>query len=489
MSDKQKIQQEESLDPADWGALGEVAHQAVDDMLDFLKTLRERPIWQPMPDDVLDYFKQPLPQEPQSEAEVYGEFLEQILPYSMGNIHPSFWGWVIGTGTPIGALAEFLAAIMNPNVGGGNHVANNVEQQVIDWCKEIFDFPSDSSGLLVSGGSMANFVGLTVARNAKAEIDLREHGVHAAPRRMMLYCSVEAHSSIKKGMELLGLGRDSLREIPVNSDFQIDIEALEVAIADDRAAGHYPFAIVGNAGTVNTGAFDDLNALADLAAEEDLWFHVDGAFGAFVWITEDYRHLANGLSRADSLAFDLHKWMYMPIEIGCALVRDNNLHYNTFTYTPEYLTHGERGVASGERWFSDYGLQLSRSFRGLKAWMSFKNFGFKKYQRLIQQNIEQVQYLMELVEAEPDLESIAPHPSNIGCFRYVVEGWSTERLNDLNRDIIYELHERGIAVPSYTLLNGIYGLRCANTNHRTTREDFAELIDAVKEIAAELITT
>lgn len=487
MTDQKHIKMEESLDPQDWDALGDVAHQAVDDMFNFLKTVRERPIWQEMPTDVREHFKQPLPQEPQSEAEVYAEFVEQVLPYSMGNIHPSFWGWVIGTGTPIGALAEFLAATMNPNVGGGDHVANNVEEQVVDWCKEIFDFPSESSGLLVSGGSMANFVGLTVARNAKAEIDLREQGVHATPRRMILYCSIETHSSVKKGMELLGLGRESLREIPTNSDMEIDIVALKTAIAEDRAAGHYPFCIVGNAGTVNTGAFDDLNTLADLAQAEDLWFHVDGAFGAFVWITEDYKHLADGISRADSLAFDLHKWMYMPIEIGCTLVKNDDLHYNTFTYTPSYLTHGERGVSSGERWFSDYGLQLSRGFRGLKAWMSFKNFGFKKYQRLIQQNIEQVQYLVELVEADPDLEMIAPAPSNIGCFRHMVEGWSTEKNNDLNRDIIYELHERGIAVPSYALIDGIYGIRCANVNHRTEREDFATLLVAVKEIAAELI--
>jgi glutamate/tyrosine decarboxylase-like PLP-dependent enzyme len=333
---------------------------------------------------------------------------------------------------------------------------------------------------------MANFVGIAVARNAKAEINIREEGVGAVPRQMVMYASDQVHSCSQKAAELLGLGRKALRLVPTNEYHQIDLEKLQAAIAQDRAEGHYPFCIIGNAGTVNIGGFDDLNALADLAQAENMWFHVDGAFGAFVAITEAYAHLAAGMNRADSIAFDLHKWMYMPIEIGCTLVRDQDAHYEAFTLTPIYLTHGTRGASAGERWFSDYGLQLSRGFRALKAWMSIKHHGFKKYQRLIQQNIEQVMYLSRLVEATPQLELTAPTISNIVCFRYVIDGWSTERLNTLNQNIMYELHERGIAVPSYTTLNGVYALRVANVNHRSRLEDFDALVTAVVNIGQEL---
>lgn len=312
---------EETLDPKDWEAMRALGHQMVDDRMTYLETVRERPVWQPIPEKVRENLKKPLPMEPQGAKRAYQDFLENVLPHPMGNIHPRFWGWVEGTGTPFGMLAEMLAAGMNPDLGAGNHVANYVEAQVLDWLKEMLGYPAEASGLLVSGGSMANLVGLTVARNTMAEFDVRQHGLQASSRKMTLYGSAEMHSSFQKAIELLGLGNDSLRKIPVNADFQIDTETLEMAISEDRSEGYQPIAVIGNAGTVSTGTFDDFNALADICAREGLWFHVDGAFGAWAALSPKLRHLVSGMERADSLAFDLHKWMYMPFELGCALVR------------------------------------------------------------------------------------------------------------------------------------------------------------------------
>jgi glutamate/tyrosine decarboxylase-like PLP-dependent enzyme len=317
-----------------------------------------------------------------------------------------------------------LAATMNPNMGGGDHIANEVEAQVIEWMKTLMGFPAGASGLLVSGGSMANLTGLVVARNTKAGFDIRKEGLQSDHAHLVLYGSTEMHSSIDKAVEVMGLGSNSLRQIPVNAEFQIDIPALEEAIRSDRQAGFQPFCIVGNAGTVNTGAIDDLEKLAEICQRENLWFHVDGAFGALARLVPGARELVTGIEKADSVAFDLHKWMYMPFEVGCILVRREEDHRRAFSLTPEYLMHAQRGLAGGTHWFSDYGVQLTRGFRALKVWMSIKEHGIDKYGRVIQQNIKQAQYLAELVEAAPELELVAPVPLNIVCFRYCADGYT-----------------------------------------------------------------
>jgi len=448
----------------------------------YLETVRDRPVWRPIPDGVKASLREPLPLDPQDPEQIYQKFLEDVLPHPMGNIHPRFWGWVLGTGTPLGMLAEMLAAGMNPNPGGGEHIANYVEVQVLDWCKEMLGYPAEASGLLVSGGSMANLVGLTVARNTMAGFDLRRHGLPASPERMTVYGSSETHSSIQKAIELLGLGSDSLRQVPVNSEFQVELSALEAAISEDREAGYRPICVVGNAGTVNTGAIDDLDSLADICQREGLWFHIDGAFGALAALSPDLHPLLAGMERADSLAFDMHKWMYMPYEIGCALVRREEDHRRAFSLTPDYLSHTERGLAGGSVWFSDYGLQLSRSFRALKAWMSIKEHGVEKYGRLIQQNVDQARYLADLIDASPDLERLAPVPLNIVCFRFYADHLDDVSLNELNQELLLQLHESGIAVPSYATIGGEYALRVAITNHRSRREDFDLLVREVTRL-------
>jgi aromatic-L-amino-acid decarboxylase len=305
MAREKFLPKEETLDPEDWEAMRALGHQMVDDMLDYLSTVRQRPPWRHAPDEVKVHFKRPVPLEPQPAEEIYKEFLEYVLPYPFGNIHPRFWGWVLGTGTILGAFAELLAASMNTNSGGlAYHSANYVELLVIDWFKEILGFPKNASGLLTSGCSASNLIGLAVAHNTKREYDVRRKGIQDSPNKMVLYASQESHSSIQKAMELLGLGNEALRLVPVNTDFQIDVAALNTMIKGDLEDGHLPFCVIGAAGTTNTGAIDDLNALADICQQENLWLHVDGAFGAWAALASGAKNKVAGMERADSLAFD-----------------------------------------------------------------------------------------------------------------------------------------------------------------------------------------
>jgi len=478
--------QEESLDPEDWNELREIGHRMVDDMLTYLETVRERPLWRPMPEEVQQSFTTPLPAEGMSVEDVYEEFKRNVMAYPMGNIHPRFWGWVMGNGTPLGMLADMLAAGINPNMGGGDHAGNRVEMQVIDWCKEMLGFPQEASGLLVSGGSMANLVGLAVARNVKAGFDMRLEGVAASPTPLTTYGSVEMHSSIQKGIELMGLGSRSLREIPVDEYFRIDTAALRRTIEADIKAGMKPICLVGNAGTVNTGAIDPLDELAGIAADYGMWYHVDGAFGALAYLSPDLRGEVVGMNRADSLAFDLHKWVYVPFEAGCVLVRDENAHRHTFSLTPDYLKHADRGIAAGPMWFSDYGVQLTRGLRALKVWMTIKNSGADKIGRLIKQNVEQARYLQDLVKESPKLEMVTPVTLNVVCFRYVAPGLDNDRLNAFNAELLTRLQESGVAAPSGTNVRGTYAIRCAVTNHRSRREDFDILVAEVVKLGDEM---
>ena len=476
---------EETLDPADWQAMRDLGHRMVDDMMGWLASARERPVWRPVPDSVKQALREPLPREGQGAERAYRDFRELVLPYPMGSYHPRFWSWVIGTGTPLAMLAEMLAAGMNSNLGGGEHASGYVEEQVLSWCREMVGFPASSSGLLVSGSSMGNLVGLAVARSARSGFDVRRHGLAGAPSRLAIYASSEAHSSIQKAVELLGLGSDSLRQAPVRGDYTVDVAALGRMIAADRAAGIRPVCLVGNAGTVNTGAVDDLPALAELAAREGLWYHVDGAFGALARLSPGLAPLVAGMERADSLTFDFHKWLYLPYEIGIVLVRDPQAHRNAFSLTPEYLVHAERGIAAGV-WFSDYGVQLSRGFRALKAWMHLKEHGTAKLGRLIAQNVAQARYLASLVERSGELELMAPAPLNIVCFRYRAVGLAEPALDALNQELLIRLQEGGAAAPSSTRLGGRFALRAAITNHRSRREDFDAMVAEVVRIGRNL---
>jgi aromatic-L-amino-acid/L-tryptophan decarboxylase len=473
-----------SLDPVDeagWERLRALGHGMVDQIFDHLQTRRSQPVWQRIPADARSAITlEALPRKGQGVASAYDTFLKDILPYGVGNTHPRFWGWVMGNGTTEGVLAEMLAAGMNPNVGGFDDSATVVEEQVIHWMAELMGMPKDTSGLLMSGGTMANLIGLTVGRHAKAGFDVRGEGLYGGPQ-MRVYCSSEVHSWLKKAMELMGMGRSALRVVGTDSNYRIKMEELRETIAADRAAGLKPVCVVATAGTVNTGATDDLSAIADLCLKEDMWFHVDGAFGAVAYWSDTLRDRVRGLERADSLAFDLHKWGYMPYDIGCVLVRDAEAHKAAFATGASYLTAMERGPAAGGLRFADRGVELSRGFRALKAWMSLKALGADAIIAAVEQNVDQAQYLASLVKRSSELELAADVPLNIVCFRYA--GASDEE----NQEILMRLQESGVAVPSGTMLDGRFTIRVANTNHRSRRSDFELLVETVVRLGKEVV--
>lgn len=476
-----------SLDPPDWSIVRATGHRMVDDMLDWQQSVRERAPWQPVPTDVTNRIDEPVPYRGMPLDQVYDAFVRDVLPYPTGNIHPRFWGWVMGTGTPTGMLAEMLAAGMNPHLAGYDQAASLIEKKVISWLKSLMGFPETASGLLVSGGTAANLNGLLAARVAKAGWDVREEGLYAGPP-LVVYGSTETHSWAGQACETMGLGRKGFHKVAVDSHYRLDIDACRAAIMADLSAGKRPIAIVGNAGTVNTAAVDDLRSIRALADEFGLWFHVDGAFGSMAAWCES-RDLVAGQELADSIGFDLHKWGYMPYEVGVVLTRDPDAQLAAFqpqAGSAAYLQSSQKGISVDTTYFADRGLQLSRGFRALKVWMSMKEQGVDRIGAAIQANIEQAHYLAQRVEATTMLELLAPVSMNIVCFRYAPDGMAAERLNLLNQAILTALQVRGVAVPSQTILDGQFAIRVCITNHRSELSDFDVLVDAMVAIGAEL---
>ena len=491
---------EETLDPAtpeEWAAFRQLGRRMVDDMLAHLASLHQQPVWREMPAAVRRALGVPspnaVPRTGIGADAAYAEFVEHVLPYPNGNLHPRFSGWVMGTGTPLGMMADMLAAGLNPNLGGFNQAPALVEHEVIGWLAELLGMPG-ASGVLVPGGTMASTLGLAVGRFAKARelgLDSRADGMQSWPGEpvrapLVFYGSTETHGWARKAAELLGLGNRAFRRVPVNANYEVDLAAMERMIAEDRAGGLMPFCVIGTAGTVNTGASDDLVALAALCKVERLWFHVDGAFGALAYLSDALRPQVAGLEQADSVGFDLHKWGSLPIECACVLVRDAETHRAAFAANASYLAPTTRGVIAGGLPFADRGLDLTRGFKALKVWMSLKADGVDKLVRIIEQNVAQTRYLVSRIEAHPDLELLAPAPLNITCFRYAPSGLDDTVLNALNAELLIRLQEHAVAVPSGTVIGGRYAIRVANVNHRTRRADLDALVDGVLRIGAEL---
>lgn len=476
----------ETLDPDDWDGHRRLATRIVSDAVDYTRTVRDRPVWQPMPPGLRARFREPVPQDGMPLEEVYAEILRDLLPYPMGNIHPRFWMWYMGSSNFTGALGDFIAAILGSNLGGGDHAAAEIDKQVVGWLKEMLGYPAAASGTLVSGGSVANLIGLSVARNVMSGIDLRELGVGALAAPMRFYGSDQMHSCHQIAVEALGLGNRALRRVPSDAACRMDLPALRAAIRADRAAGLHPACVIATAGTVNTGAIDDLEGIADLCAQEGLWLHVDGCIGALLAIAPQGRALVRGLARADSIALDPHKWLHAPFEVGCALVRDAAAHHGTFALTPEYLQSAPGGIAAGT-WLHDFGLQTSRGFRALKVWMALKEQGLAKFGRLIDQDLAHARALAARIEAAPDLELCFPVSINIVCFRYDPGGLSELALKRLNTAIMVRMQEEGTAAVSDTTVRGRHCLRAALNNHRTTPADLDLLVAEVARQGAALL--
>ncbi|BBB59885.1 cytochrome d ubiquinol oxidase subunit I [Undibacterium sp. KW1] len=478
-----------SLDPDDWQALRAQGHRMLDDILDYAEHIRERPVWQVIPDEVRAKFQSGLPIAPAELGEVHQQFMKNILPYSVGNSHPGFMGWVQGGGSPVGTLAEMLAAGLNANLGGRDHIPIEVERQITRWVSELFHFPDTASGLFVTGTSMANFIAVLVARARTLGAEVRHQGLTAFPERLVAYTSAGAHGCVAQAMDMAGIGRNALRMIPMNGNFQMDVGALQAAIVADRAAGLTPFMLVGTAGSVDVGAIDDLQTLADVASTEKLWFHIDGAFGALGMLSPFIAARLVGIERADSIAFDFHKWLQVPYDAGFILVRDSDAHYATFATPASYLRRESKGLAGGSPWPCDFGPDLSRGFRALKTWFTLQVYGAERLGQMIAHTCELGQYLKASILAYPRFELMAPVALNIVCFRYLVDGLSDEALDALNARIVMALQESGIAAPSTTIINKRLAIRAAIVNHRTTSADIDALLNATLAIGEQIHTS
>jgi len=462
------------LDAVDWQDLRAQSHRMVDDMIDYVAGIRDRPVWQPMNPAVRAVFQADLPQDPTDLSQVYRDFQEYVLPYAVGNVHPGFMGWVHGGGTAVGMLAEMLAGGLNANCGGRDHAPIEVERQIVDWARQLFGFPAGASGLFVTGSSIANFIALLVARRAALGGATRQTGLSAAGPRLVAYASVAAHDCIARALDYAGLGSNALHLIPVDKSHRMDLDALRRSIADDRGAGLTPFLIVGSAGTVGIGAIDDLAGMADLAAAEQLWFHVDGAYGALGILSPDIAPRLAGIERAHSLALDFHKWGQVPYDAGFILVRDGTMHRDTFATSADYLHRDSRGLAAGEFWPHDFGPDLSRGCRALKTWFTLRVYGLDQLGAAISRTCRVARHLEMRVAADARLELLAPVQLNIVCFRY--------RGNDadvLNAAIVADLQESGVAAPSTTRIDGRLAIRAAIFNHRTRECDVDALVEAV----------
>jgi glutamate/tyrosine decarboxylase-like PLP-dependent enzyme len=463
-----------SLDPEDWDGLRAQAHRMLDDLFAHLQGLRGGPAWRPIPPALREAWREPLPRAPGDLAAAHQRFMHEVLPHGAGNTHPRFMGWVQGAGTVEGMLAEMLAAGLNANCGGRDHMAIEVERQVVHWMRELFRFPSEAQGLFVTGSSMANLLALLVARTRALGTGSRQGGLGAAGARLMAYTSVDAHRCIAQAMEIAGLGTSALRRVPVNAQHQMDVQALAAMIDADRRAGLVPFFVAATAGTVDVGAIDPLPQVAALAEREGLWCHVDGALGALGMLSPEIAPRLAGIEQADSIALDFHKWGQVPYDAGFLLVRDGQAQLDTFSTPAAYLSRAARGLAAGSIWPCDLGPDLSRGFRAWKTWFTFMVHGGDALGASMAGACAVAQHLAARVSAEPALELMAPVALNIVCFRHRGTG-----ADALNAEIVQDLHESGIAVPSMTTLNGRIAIRAAIVNHRTTAADADALVDAV----------
>ena len=478
-----------AMSAAEFRRLG---HRVVDLVAEYFAGVRDRPVYRPMTvEQRRALLEQPLPDDGLSPDAALRRLQESVLPHPMGNGHPRFFGWVNAPPAPVAVLGELLAAAINPSCAGGDHAAIYLERCAVRWLAALLGYPLEGgTGLLVSGGSMASLTCLAAARQrAVAALggDVRREGLVGRPR-LVLYMSEEGHSCLRKSAELLGLGAEAIRTVPVDAAWRLDAGALREAIAEDREAGRVPFCVCASAGTVNTGAIDPLEAIADICRAERLWYHVDGAYGAPGVLDPSAAGRYAGMARADSLAVDPHKWLSVPVECGCAFVRDARLLRETFSLVPPYLQTEEGKGFGGLPWYSEYGFQQTRGFRALKLWMTLAHLGRRGAAMHVARHTALARRLGEMVDAAPDLELMAPVTLSIVCFRYAPDGrrGGDGGLDDLNTAIMQEVQAGGEAFLTNAVLRGRFALRACILHYATTEADLAALVDVVRRTGRRL---
>jgi aromatic-L-amino-acid decarboxylase len=463
-----------AMDAAEFRELG---HALVDRIAGHLAALAAGPVTPgEAPSEVRAALcaEEPLPAEGADAGALLGRAADLLFRHSLFNGHPRFMGYITSSAAPIGMLADLLASAVNANVGGWklSPMASEIEAQAVRWIAELLGYPAGSGGLLVSGGNMANFIGFLAARAAKAGRDVRKEGVAGSPLRV--YASAETHTWIQKAADLFGLGTNAIRWIPTDAAQRIDLRALAAAIDDDERRGEQPFLVVGSAGTVSTGAVDPLPELAALCRERGLWFHVDGAYGAVAAAAPDGPPDLDGLAEADSVAVDPHKWLYAPLEAGCALVRDPEALRAAFSYSPPYYHFsGEEAIN-----YFDYGMQNSRGFRALKVWLALQRAGRAGYARMVTEDMRLAGEAYRLFAAHPEFEAVT-HNLSITTFRYVPPDLRAAEdagyLNSLNQELLTRIERSGEVFLSNAWVDGRFLLRLCIVNFRTSQADIEAL--------------
>ena len=465
-----------------------VGYRVVDLIARHLAGLPGEPVFRPFPGELAEALAAaPAPQGGATADEVLDAFAREVEPYPFGNGHPRFYGWVNPPPAVMGVFGAALAAAMNPSVAGGNHAAVHLERQVLGWFKTLLGLPAEAMGLLVSGGSHAALTALAVARHRACRRrgwDLRASGLQRIPAPLVVYKGAEGHGCHQKAVELLGLGSQSIRVVPSDGVLRMDPAALDAMLSEDLAAGRVPVAVVASAGTVNTGALDPLGALADVCARRDVWLHVDGAYGAPALLVEGCAEELRALGRADSVAVDPHKWLYVPVDAGVVLIRDAAAMRDAFSLVPPYLRSDgdERGV-QGPPWLSEFGMEQTRPFRALKVWMALRHLGVSGYRSLVGRDLELARRLADRVRAAPDLVLWEPQGLSIVCFRYDAGGAGGEALDELNRAVLRDVQLGGAAFLSSTVMAGRFWLRACIVNPRARAEDMDALVELVRGTA------
>lgn len=464
----------------------DLARIALDRIAEYYGSLAGRPIVQPTTAAALRArLEEPLPQQGSDFASIMGELEDTVFRYSRHNAHPRFFGYISSPGTPVTAIGSMLQSALNINVTCWRSAPAGTEMEhvTIGWLKAMLGYPADAAGLFTSGGSMANFAALAAARSAKAPADVVKNGLIGLGRPMCIYVSQEGHFSIAKAAGMLGLGEANVRHIRVNDRMQIDLDDLDRQVRKDREAGALPFCVVASAGTTATGAVDRIAAVADFAREQGLWLHVDAAYGGFAALAPSARHLFDGIERADSVALDPHKWLYLPVGCGCVLYRDPTAARTAFSHSADYTrTIGlERDEAFA---FWDYGPELSRPFRALDLWLLVKYAGASRLAEAIDGNIACAKRFECLVRESPDFEMLAPVELSVFCFRYKA---AKGDLNALNERILMELQRSGSTYLSNATVRGQFALRGCVLNYRTTEEGMRQVLSDVQKAARRIV--
>ena len=438
--------------------------------------------------EIESWFDEALPEEGMDQEEVLDMVNDRVLKTATGNLGPHMYAYVMAGGTQMSIVAEQLAATINQNVGKWHlgPAINEIEKRIVQWGAQMIGYSENVGGVLVSGGSSANLAGLTVARNIFFEDqNIREVGLFGL-KPFTVYASKEVHGCVDKSLDLLGIGLNQLRKIEVNADFTIDLNALRSQIETDIKQGYTPFCLIGSAGTVNTGAIDDLAALGHLAKEYSMWYHVDGAYGGLAAMLPSLKAKYQGLEMADSVAVDFHKWLYQPFEAGCVMVKNWQILKRAYFKKADYLDTSLEGV--GRLDFNEHYFQLSRNAKALKIWMSVKAYGMTRIREMIQKDIDLTHYLAEQIESSPDFEIKSRSNLAVACFRYVGDIEEEQEIARINQELIPVLERDGRVFITGTRLNGEFVLRACIINHRKQESDIDFLLKVIRELAQNLQT-